>query len=95
MTTFQLVCGALFVLALAVTYRKDLLAKLQRAKTAVDAATAPAVQASIAVPLVDDILAVTKLRDKLAAEGCKDGVDACTALLRVIVEYEQPSKGVA
>lgn len=95
MTTFQLMCGALFVLALAVAYRKDLLTKLQRARTVVDAATAPAVQESIAVPLVDDILAVTKLRDKLAAEGCKEGVDACTALLRVIVEYEQPSKGVA
>jgi len=95
MTTFQLMCGALFVLALAVAYRKDLLAKLQRARTVVDAATAPAVQESIAVPLVEDILAVTKLRDKLAAEGCKEGVDACTALLRVIVEYEQPSKGVA
>jgi len=91
MTTFQLACAAVFVALLVVTYRKELLSKLRRVSSS---PTGPAVQESIAVPLVDDILAVTKLRDKLAAEGCKDGVDACTALLRVIVEYEQPSKGV-
>jgi len=92
MTAFQLVCACLFCGLLAVAYRKELLAKLKvvRATTT----NAPAVHDSIAVPLVDDILSVTKLRDKLAAEGCKEGVDACTALLRVIVEYEQPSKGV-
>jgi hypothetical protein len=52
------------------------------------------VQSSIAVSLVDDILSVTQLRDRLAAEGCEEGVEACTVLLRVIVEYQQPSKGV-
>ena len=91
MTTFQLVCAGVFVALLLVTYRKELLARLRKTTGQV---AGPAVQESIAVPLVDDILAVTKQRDKLAAEGCKDGVDACTALLRVIVEYEQPSKGV-
>jgi len=91
MTTFQLVSSALFVALLAVTYRNEILAKLRGASAVVGG---PIVQASIAVPLVDDILAVTKLRDKLAAEGCQSGVDACTSLLRVIVEYEQPSKGV-
>lgn len=91
MTTFQLVCAGVFVALLLVAYRKELLARLRKTAGHV---SGPTMQESIAVPLVDDILAVTKLRDKLAAEGCKDGVDACTALLRVIVEYEQPSKGV-
>ncbi|NDC10565.1 MAG: hypothetical protein EBZ75_14745 [Oxalobacteraceae bacterium] len=89
MTTFQLVSFGLFCAVAVVAYRKELLAKLSSLRARV-----PGVQTSIAVPLVDDILAVTKLRDKLAAEGCTAGVDACTALLRVIVEYEQPSKGV-
>ena len=92
MTTFQLVCASVFCVLLLVAYRKELLAKLKFVRANVPGL--PAVQDSIAVPLVNDILAVTKLRDKLAAEGCKTGVDACTALLRVIVEYEQPSKGV-
>lgn len=91
MTTFQLVSVGLFVALLGAAYRKELLVKLRGASSVVGSAV---VQESIAVPLVSDILAVTKLRDKLAAEGCKEGVDACTALLRVIVEYEQPSKGV-
>ncbi|NDD52741.1 hypothetical protein EBZ39_02475 [bacterium] len=91
MTTFQLVSLGIFVAVLLATYRKEILAKLRGASSVV---SGPAVQESIAVPLVNDILAVTKLRDKLAAEGCDSGVDACTALLRVIVEYEQPSKGV-
>lgn len=92
MTTFQLVCAVLFCGLLLAAYRKELLARLKTAGATVT--NAPVVHDSIAVPLVDDILAVTKLRDKLAAEGCKEGVDACTSLLRVIVEYEQPSKGV-
>ena len=90
MNTFQLVLAGLFLVALAAAYRDSLLSLLK--KRGVKAAAG--VQESIAVPLVDDILAVTKLRDRLSAEGCTAGVDACTALLRVIVEYEQPSKGV-
>ena len=92
MTTFQLVCALLFVGVVALVYGKQILARLTSAAKRVPGASAP--DTSIAVPLVEDIVAVTKLRDKLAAEGCKDGVVACTALLRVIVEYEQPSKGV-
>ena len=95
MTPFQLVCLVLFCGLLFVAYRKELLTRLKVVRETATAVTnAPVVHDSIAVPLVDDILSVTKLRDKLAAEGCKEGVDACTALLRVIVEYEQPSKGV-
>lgn len=91
MTPFQLVSAGLFVALLLVAYRKELLSRLRVVSTT---AAGSGVKESIAVPLVNDILAVTQLRDKLAAEGCKEGVDACTALLRVIVEYEQPSKGV-
>lgn len=94
MTPFQLVSGVLFVTIVFIACRKEILSRLKLLRPAV-IANVPNVQESIAVPLVEDILAVTKLRDKLAAEGCKEGVDACTALLRVIVEYEQPSKGVA
>jgi hypothetical protein len=44
-------------------------------------------KSSIAVNLVGDLLAITELRDKLSAENYQEGVDACTVLLRVIVEH--------
>jgi hypothetical protein len=91
MTTFQIVAGVLFVLTLAAAYGKQLASFVPKF---VAKAGGVEVQQSIAVPLVNDILAVTELRDRLAAEGCEDGVEACTTLLRVIVEYKQPTKGV-
>lgn len=80
MTTFQLVAAGAFVALLLAAYRKEILAFIRR-KSPV--ATEP----SIAVTIVDDLISVTELRDKLAAENCPEGVDACTALLRVIVEH--------
>lgn len=93
MTTFQVVCAALFGLAVLVVYRGPLVAGVRKLLGGVKS-DVPTVQPSIAVNLVQDIVSVTNLRDRLAAEGCKEGVDACTVLLRVIVEYQQPSKGV-
>jgi hypothetical protein len=94
MTQFQLVCAGLFVLAVLVVYRAQLLACVRALLGRGAASSAPEVQKSVAVALVNDILSVTQLRDKLAAEQCTDGVEACTVLLRVLVEYKEPSKGV-
>jgi hypothetical protein len=91
MTSFQLLCAAVFVGAALVTFRTQIAALVGKLGTK---SSAPVVQQSIAVALVNDVLAVTQLRDKLSAEGCQDGVDACTTLLRVLVEYKEPSKGV-
>lgn len=97
MTQFQLICAGIFAAAVAVTYRAQLLAcvrSLLGGTSARAESTVPEVQPSVAVALVKDILSVTQLRDKLAAEQCTDGVEACTVLLRVLVEYKEPSKGV-
>ena len=95
MTQFQLICAALFVAAVLVVYRGVLVNFVGRLLGRVTHnAGVPVVQPSIAVNLVNDIVAVTQLRDRLTAEGCQDGVDACTVLLRVIVEFKEPSKGV-
>jgi hypothetical protein len=92
MTRFQLICAAVFLLGVVAVYRTQLLSCVRGLFKA--QSDVPKVQSSIAVSLVDDILSVTQLRDRLAAEGCEEGVEACTVLLRVIVEYQQPSKGV-
>lgn len=89
MTNFQLLSLGLFVAMAAVAYRGDLLKLVKRLKTPASAAT---VSTSIAVTIVNDLIAITELRDKLAAEDCPEGVDACTNLLRVIVEQTKPSK---
>ena len=101
MTQFQLVCAAVFVVSACAVYRAQLAACLRvifggGSSPAVGSrnAAAPVAQPSIAVSLVNDILSVTQLRDRLAAEECPEGVEACTVLLRVIVEYQSPSKGV-
>jgi hypothetical protein len=95
MTQFQLVCAGIFVFAAALVYRAQLLAGVKALLGSTPASSAvPEVQQSVAVALVKDILSVTQLRDKLAAEQCTDGVEACTVLLRVLVEYKEPSKGV-
>jgi hypothetical protein len=93
MTQFQLLCAAAFVAAVLFLYRAQLLACV-RAALGLTRGSVPVAQPSIAVNLVNDLVAVTNLRDRLAAEGCKEGVDACTVLLRVIVEFQEPSKGV-
>ena len=105
MTQFQIVCAAVFVASACAVYRAQLAACLRvifgggsspavAPRNAAAPAAAPVAQPSIAVSLVNDILSVTQLRDRLAAEECPDGVEACTVLLRVIVEYQSPSKGV-
>lgn len=95
MTQFQLVCAGIFAVAVALVYRGKLLAGVRAWLWLPPASFAvPEVQQSVAVALVKDILSVTQLRDKLAAEQCTDGVEACTVLLRVLVEYKEPSKGV-
>jgi len=91
MTQFQIVAGAVAAVLCAVAWRAELttlVKKLVNKNSGLD------VKQSIAVTIVNDLLSVTELRDKLAAEDCEEGVDACTNLLRVIVEQTKPTKQV-
>jgi ABC-type antimicrobial peptide transport system ATPase subunit len=75
----------LFAVVVVAAYRKELLGLLTRRNRSTEQ--------SIALTIVNDLVAVTELRDKLAAENCPQGVEACTALLRVIVEHTQKNVG--
>ena len=86
MTTFQLVAAGVFAVLVVAAYRKDI-AALVRRTVKLGGPAASGVEPSIAVTIVNDLISVTELRDKLASENCPEGVDACTALLRVIVEH--------
>ena len=89
MTQFQMLALVLFSVVVAAAYRNELLAAVKKFTTK---KSGLAVQSSIAATIVSDLLSVTELRDKLAAEDCPDGVEACTNLLRVIVEQTKPTK---
>jgi hypothetical protein len=95
MTTFQLTALLLFGATLAATKRLELtsfvnglLAKLRPGVKPVPAPDAT----DHAQELVSDLVQVAALRDRLEADGCKDGAEACTVLLRILVEY-RPNKG--
>jgi len=94
MTQFQMLALGVFVGVVAVAYRKELLALLKSLLKRGGVETPAAAPKSIAVTIVDDLISVTELRDKLASEGCQQGVEACTSLLRVIVEHTPPAKNV-
>lgn len=89
MTQFQVLSLVLFSVIAVAAYRKELLAVVKKVFARAGGLD---VKSSIAVTIVNDLLSVTELRDKLAAEDCPEGVDACTNLLRVIVEQTKPTK---
>lgn len=88
MTPFQVLALVFFVAAVAVTKLWPIVGKYVRGVV-----NQPGQAKSIAVTLVDELVSVTELRDKLASESCPEGVEACTTLLRVIVEHKQPTQG--
>lgn len=85
----QILALLAFAVLVAIVYGPRLLAWLPQGKAAADK-----VRTALAVALVDDLVVISKLRDKLASENCPAGADACTALLRVLVEH-QPKNGAA
>lgn len=95
MTTFQLIATGLFLVVAAAAYRKELLGLLGRVGRVAVKPSTPPVKPSIAITIVNDLISVTELRDKLAAENCSEGVEACTNLLRVIVEQTKPATAVS
>lgn len=86
MTIFQLSALGFFGMIAAVTYRTQLLDLLQMVRSRVPAHVNKPGKANST--LVQDLMTIDDLRDRLAAMGCKEGVDACTILLRVMIEFD-------
>jgi hypothetical protein len=88
MTQFQLVSLFLFTIVAAGAYKDTLLKFLRNVAPKPGVVVSPVVPGPAAVNFVQDMLTVADLRDRLSAAGCQDGVDACTVLLRVMIEYK-------
>ena len=93
MTTFQLAAIGLFLVALVINYGRQIRNALQALVSRVKLSSPPApiapapVQPSTAYT-VNDLVTVTALRDRLAAIGCVEGVDACKMLIRIMIEFK-------
>lgn len=91
MTSFQLLVSVVFVGLLAAAYRKDI---FDWVKNRLPKLPIPVpVSTSGVQDLVDDLVTVATLRDKFAKTGCKEGEDACSILLKIIVDHKHPHAG--
>ena len=88
MTSFQIAALAFFGLVLGVTYRTQLLELLRSVRKTVPVPTPAPAPSQPALNLVSDLLTINDLRERLHQVGCQEGVDACTILLRVMIEFD-------
>lgn len=96
MTPFQLLMVVVFAGIVAATYGKDIYAKLGswwRALKPGSILPTPSAPPVSAQAVVDDLLIVASLRDRFAAENCAEGVDACSILLKIIIDHKHPHAG--
>jgi hypothetical protein len=95
MTTFQLLSLALFAVALLINYGGAVLARINAGRVSViNAAAAPVTPPAVApatsaVYTVKDLTTLAELRDRLAANGCVEGADACKTLIRIMLEFKK------
>ena len=94
MTSFQLIALIAFLGVVSVSYAAELRRLAASVLAGFKPAVAPAVDADDQTPadLVRDMVLVAELRDRLISLGCQDGAEACTVLLRVMVEFK-PDRG--
>lgn len=95
MTTFQLLALLVFVGAVLAAYHKDIYAwvKTRLPRPSRPEVTPAAPDTPTGDMLVDDLLDVSELRDRLAAEGCKEGAEACSLLLKILIDHKHPHAG--
>lgn len=99
MTSFQLLSSVVFAGLIVAAYGKDIyatlktwLAKVPRPAVVVPTPPTPAPSNNVK-EVVDDLVTVAALRDRFAADGCTEGVDACSLLLKIIIDYKHPHAG--
>lgn len=97
MTTFQLLSLVLFGAVVLGAYGKDIFAKVRAAAAAVPrpakVVPGPIGPITTAHPVVDDLVLVANLRDRLDGDKCVDGVTACSNLLKILVDHKHPHAG--
>jgi hypothetical protein len=98
MTTFQLLALLVFAGVVLAAYGKDIYGWV---KTRLPKLPEPGVNPAKPVTpdeptgdvLVDDLLDIAALRDRFEDEGCTEGVEACSLLLKILIDHKHPHAG--
>ena len=96
MTTFQLLALLVFAGAVLAAYGKDIYGWVKP--------QLPNLPRPVVIPgrpsepgtgdlLVDDLLDIAELRDRFETEGCAEGVEACSLLLKILIDHKHPHAG--
>lgn len=97
MTTFQLICVLLFAGVVLAAYSKDIFAWVKTRLPKLPSPTVRPVNPAEPQPtgdvLVDDLLDVAAMRERFEAEGCTEGVEACSLLLKILIDHNHPHAG--
>lgn len=92
MTGFQKLALLLFAAVVLFSYGKDIYAWLKLKLASVQLPAVPA-RPAVVNGVVGDLVTVAGMRDRFAAEGCREGADACSALLKVLIDHKHPHVG--
>jgi hypothetical protein len=90
MTTFQFISLLVFGGAVVAAYGKDIFAWVRARVPALPSVPEVPEPSDNVQSVVGDLVTVAALRDKFAATGCQDGVDACSILLKIIIDHRHP-----
>lgn len=92
MTTFQLLALGFLGVAVVLAYGRELMAAAKKYAPKLPArpAAVPPTPTPAAQDAVNDMILVADLRDRLHTAGCVAGTEACTHLLKVLVEFKYP-----
>ena len=92
MTTFQLLALVVFAGVVFAAYGKDIYGwvKLRLPKLPQPVVNPVAPEPVTGDLLVDDLLDIAELRNRFDAEGCAEGVEACSLLLKILIDHKHP-----
>lgn len=95
MTGFQKIALLCFVAIVLANYGKDIYAWLKARLSNVKLPTVPAAPTVLepAQEVVDDLVTIAAMRDRFAADGCSEGAEACSLLLKIIIDHKHPHAG--
>lgn len=93
MNTFQLICLVVFAGALSAAFGKDIYAWLRARLPKLPSPGTGTESGAGVQDIVSDLVMVATLRDKFAETNCQEGVDACSILLKIIIDHKHPHAG--
>jgi hypothetical protein len=97
MTTFQLIALLLFAGVVLAAFGKDIYGwvktRLPKLPPVVDPTLPVAPDDNTGILLVDELLNIAALREYFDKVGCPEGVEACSLLMKILLDHKHPHAG--